>query len=62
MIERLAPKAEKKSPKVPMLFADRFLAMIQDSVLAKVTNSQPDGQLQEFIISPDLLYEKILKL
>lgn len=47
--DKLAPIAEKKLPNVPISSGDKFWAIMQDSVLAKVTNSQPERQLQEFI-------------
>lgn len=59
---RLSPSADRKLLKILISFVFRFFAIMQDNVLAKVTNSQPDGQSQEFIISPDLLYEKNFKI
>ncbi len=49
MTERLEPRAEKKSPKVLISSGDKFLEMMQDKVLAKVTSSQPERQLRDFI-------------
>lgn len=49
IVERLAPSVEKKLPKVSISSVSRFLAIIQESVLAKVTNSHPEEQLQRFI-------------
>ena len=59
---RLSPSADRKLLKILISFVFRFFAIMQDNVLAKVTNSQPEGQLQEFIISPDLLYERNLEI
>ncbi len=47
--DKLEPRAEKKSPNVPISLGLKFLAIIQESVLAKVTSSHPEGQLQEFM-------------
>lgn len=57
--------AEKRSPKVPISSEDKFLEMTQDKVLAKVTSSQPERQLQDFInitclyfIMKNMIYDK----
>lgn len=49
---RLSPSADRKLLKILRSSVLKFFAIMQDNVLAKVTNSQPDGHSQEFIISP----------
>lgn len=58
MMAKLSPTAEKKPAKRFTSSVLKFLARAQESVLAKVTNSQPEGPLQEFIKSPILVYTR----
>ena len=52
MVARLSPREDRKAARILISSTLKFLAIMQESVLAKVTSSQPEGQLQEFIISP----------
>lgn len=49
LLKGLLRKAARKLPKVSISDGLKFFAIMQESVAAKVTNSQPDGHLQEFI-------------
>lgn len=49
MVARLSPREDRKLAKMLMSSRLKFLLKIQESGLAKVTSSQPEGQLQEFI-------------
>ncbi len=59
MVARLSPREERKLAKILISSRLKFFAIMQESVLAKVTNSQPGRQLQEFMISPNfIVFEK----
>lgn len=58
MIAKLSPTAEKKLARRLTSSVLKFFARAQESVFAKVTSSQPEGPLQEFIESPILEYAR----
>ena len=59
MVARLSPREDRNPAKILISSRLKFLAIMQESVLASVTNSQPDRQLQEFMISPNfIVFEK----
>ena len=54
--DKLSPRMVRKLPRRAISSGLKFFEIIHESVLAKVTNSQPEGGVQEFIISPNILY------